>query len=39
MTVTVGSLIAVLVLGTIAVGGVWETWRIAEKGGRIVFWK
>jgi len=39
MTVTVGSLIAVLILGTIAVGGVSETWRIAEKGGRIVFWK
>ncbi|KAG5318278.1 SC5A8 protein, partial [Pseudoatta argentina] len=38
MTVTVGSLIAVLILGTIAVGGVSETWRIAEKGGRIVFW-
>lgn len=39
MTVTVGSLIAVLILGTIAVGGVSETWRIAEEGGRIVFWK
>jgi len=39
MTVTVGSLLAVLILGTIAVGGVAETWRIAEEGGRIVFWK
>jgi len=39
MMVTVGSLIAVLILGIIAVGGVSETWRIAEKGGRIVFWK
>lgn len=39
MTVTVGSLIAVLILGINAVGGVAETWRIAEEGGRIVFWK
>ncbi|KAL6443068.1 hypothetical protein ACFW04_002798 [Cataglyphis niger] len=39
MTVTVGSLVAVLILGTIAVGGVGATWRIAEEGGRIVFWK
>ncbi|KAL6443066.1 hypothetical protein ACFW04_002798 [Cataglyphis niger] len=38
MTVTVGSLVAVLILGTIAVGGVGATWRIAEEGGRIVFW-
>ncbi|XP_014468065.1 PREDICTED: sodium-coupled monocarboxylate transporter 1-like [Dinoponera quadriceps] len=38
MTVTVGSLVAVLILGTIAVGGVGETWRIAQEGGRIVFW-
>ncbi|EFN79439.1 Sodium-coupled monocarboxylate transporter 1 [Harpegnathos saltator] len=38
MTVTVGSLIAVLILGTIAVGGVGETWRIAQEGSRIVFW-
>lgn len=39
MTVTLGSLIAVLILGIIAVGGVGETWRIAGEGGRIVFWK
>ncbi|XP_032679849.1 sodium-coupled monocarboxylate transporter 1-like [Odontomachus brunneus] len=38
MSVTVGSLVAVLILGTIAVGGVSETWRIAQEGGRIVFW-
>ncbi|XP_017888932.1 sodium-coupled monocarboxylate transporter 2-like [Ceratina calcarata] len=37
MTVTIGSLFAVFVLGTIAVGGVPETWRLAEEGGRIVF--
>ncbi|XP_076245140.1 sodium-coupled monocarboxylate transporter 2 [Calliopsis andreniformis] len=38
MTVTIGSLFAVLILGTLAVGGVAETWRIAEQGNRIVFW-
>ncbi|KAG7201898.1 hypothetical protein KM043_004612 [Ampulex compressa] len=38
MIVTVGSLLAVLILGTIAVGGIAETWRISEEGGRIVFW-
>ncbi|XP_020293871.1 sodium-coupled monocarboxylate transporter 1-like isoform X2 [Pseudomyrmex gracilis] len=38
MMVTVGSLVAVLILGTIAVGGVGETWRIAGEGGRLIFW-
>ncbi|XP_066587928.1 sodium-coupled monocarboxylate transporter 1-like [Prorops nasuta] len=38
MIVTIGSLFAVLTLGTVAVGGVSEVWRIAEEGGRIVFW-
>jgi len=38
MTVTFGSLVAVAILGTIAVGGVGATWRIAEEGGRIEFW-
>lgn len=38
MIVTVGSLLAVLILGTIAVGGVSETWKIAGEGQRIVFW-
>lgn len=38
MTVTLGSLVAIVILGTIAVGGVGATWRIAEEGGRIVFW-
>ncbi|EFN64245.1 hypothetical protein EAG_15173 [Camponotus floridanus] len=37
--VTFGSLVAVMILGIIAVGGVGETWRIAEEGGRIEFWK
>lgn len=39
MIVTLGSLFAVLILGTIAVGGVAETWRVSEEGSRIVFWK
>lgn len=39
MTVTLGSLFAVLILGTVAVGGVYETWRVSEEGGRIIFWK
>lgn len=39
MTVTIGSLLAVLILGTVAVGGVAETWRVAHEGNRIVFWK
>lgn len=38
MTVTVGSLFAVLILGIRAVGGVTEIWKIADEGGRIVFW-
>ena len=38
MTVTIGSLLAVLTLGTLAVGGVAETWRVAHEGKRIVFW-
>ncbi|OAD59039.1 Sodium-coupled monocarboxylate transporter 2 [Eufriesea mexicana] len=38
MTVTLGSLFAVFILGTIAVGGVFETWRVSEEGGRIIFW-
>ncbi|KAL2723926.1 sodium-coupled monocarboxylate transporter 1-like [Vespula squamosa] len=38
MTVTVGSLFAVLVLGIRSVGGVTEIWKIADEGGRIVFW-
>ncbi|KAK2575162.1 hypothetical protein KPH14_002566 [Odynerus spinipes] len=38
MTVTVGSLFAVLILGIRAVGGVTEIWKIADDGGRIVFW-
>lgn len=39
MTVTVGSLFAVLALGIRSVGGVTEIWKIADEGGRIVFWK
>lgn len=39
MLVTLGSLFAVFVLGTMAVGGVTEVWRLSEEGGRIVFWK
>lgn len=38
MTVTLGSLFAVLILGIMSIGGVTETWRIAEEGHRIVFW-
>ncbi|XP_076280092.1 sodium-coupled monocarboxylate transporter 1 [Lasioglossum baleicum] len=38
MTVTLGSLFAVLILGIISIGGVAETWRVAEEGHRIVFW-
>ncbi|CAK9805709.1 Sodium-coupled monocarboxylate transporter 2 [Anthophora quadrimaculata] len=38
MTVTLGSLAAVFILGTIAVGGVAETWRVSQEGGRIMFW-
>lgn len=38
MTVTVGSLFAVLILGIRAVGGITEIWDIANEGGRIVFW-
>ncbi|XP_043505174.1 sodium-coupled monocarboxylate transporter 1-like [Polistes fuscatus] len=38
MTVTVGSLFAVLLLGIRSVGGVTEIWKIADEGGRIVFW-
>ncbi|XP_034172067.1 sodium-coupled monocarboxylate transporter 2 isoform X2 [Osmia lignaria lignaria] len=38
MTVTLGSLCAVFILGTIAVGGFAETWRISEEGSRIIFW-
>lgn len=37
MIVTLGSLFAVFVLGTIAVGGVSRTWQLAEEGDRIVF--
>ena len=39
MIVTLGSLFAVFVLGTMAVGGVSEVWRLSEEGSRIVFWK
>ncbi|XP_071862299.1 sodium-coupled monocarboxylate transporter 2 [Bombus fervidus] len=38
MTVTLGSLFAVFILGTTAVGGIFQTWRISEEGSRIVFW-
>ncbi|XP_053994281.1 sodium-coupled monocarboxylate transporter 2-like [Hylaeus volcanicus] len=38
MTVTVGSLFAVLILGIVSVGGVTEIWKKAEEGSRIVFW-
>ncbi|XP_076751553.1 sodium-coupled monocarboxylate transporter 1 [Xylocopa sonorina] len=38
MTITMGSLFAVFTLGLITVGGVFETWRVAEEGRRIVFW-
>lgn len=39
MIVTLGSLFAVFVLGTMAVGGVSEVWRLSEEGSRVVFWK
>lgn len=38
MTVTLGSLFAVLILGIMSIGGVAETWRVSEEGHRIVFW-
>ena len=36
---TVGSLVTVLILGGIAVGGIEEAWKIAEGGGRIKFFE
>ncbi|KAI4499585.1 hypothetical protein M0802_005481 [Mischocyttarus mexicanus] len=38
MTITVGSLFAVLVLGIRSVGGIAEIWKIADEGGRVIFW-
>lgn len=36
---TMGGLISVLVLGVIAIGGIYEFWRIANEGHRVKFFE
>ena len=35
----IGGIIAILVKGSLAVGGMDDVWRIAQEGGRIEFFK